>query len=270
MTTATPFTITLGGASGRMGSEVLHAIAQHKDMTIAQALVDANSPYAGEAVTHPHFSEYHFDTQLNPNLPSQAMVVFALPDASMKFVSQARAAHMPVVMCSTGFSENQMQQLDNAAQSIPILVAPNTSVGIFWLGRLASRLASALPLADIEIIESHHRDKVDAPSGTALYLGARIAQARGVRLDDVCENNRNGAHRARVAGSIGFASLRLGGVVGEHKILFGLDGETIELSHKAISRQTFAQGALTLAQWIVGQPPGLYRIEDALTCNAHE
>lgn len=258
------FAIVLAGAAGRMGAEVLNAISAQEDIHLAQALVSRQSNRAGDQLNHPRFADLRFSPSLDPSLGSRVMIVFALPEASMDYLEQARATALPVLMCSTGFTPEQSSVFTQAAQDIPLMLAPNTSLGIVWLARLAGELARGLPQADVEIIESHHRDKLDSPSGTALRLGRAVAQARKVELEQVAESNRTGHNRKRKPGGIGFASLRLGGVVGEHSVHFGLGGETLELTHRAISRQTFALGALSLARWLADQPAGLYRVEDAL------
>ena len=256
--------VTLAGAAGRMGAEVLQAISTRGDTHLVQALVSSNSRYADAHLAHPHFADLRYSTQLDVSLGSKVLIVFALAEASMDYLARACAAGMPVLMCSTGFRPEQHQVFERAAKDIALMLAPNTSLGVMWLVRLAEQLARGLPQADVEIVETHHRDKLDAPSGTALRLGRAVAEARGVKLEDHAEWNRNGHDIKRRDGSIGFASMRLGGVVGEHSVCFGMGGEVIELTHRSISRQTFALGALDLAHWLEAKSTGLYRVEDAL------
>jgi 4-hydroxy-tetrahydrodipicolinate reductase len=146
-----------------------------------------------------------------------------------------------------------------------VLVAPNTSVGVSVVARLAAMAASGLGAGyDVEIFDAHHRMKRDAPSGTALALGEAVAQARAVSLNDVAAFNRSGQNAPRLPGSIGFSSLRAGDIVGEHTVTFAAAGERIEITHRATDRLTFARGALRAAGWLVGRPAGLYGMQDVL------
>src|SRR6516225_2384545 len=155
--------------------------------------------------------------------------------------------------------------LAEAARHAPIVYAGNMSLGVNLLAELVAHVARALdPAWDIEIIEMHHRHKVDAPSGTALLLGRAAAAGRGARLEDVADRGRDGITGARKSGRIGFAALRGGDVVGEHSVIFATDSERIELTHKATSREIFARGALRAARWAAGRKPGLYGMKDVL------
>ena len=160
---------------------------------------------------------------------------------------------------------HRAQQIEAAAQHIPVLVAPNTSIGVALLAQAVALAAAALGSAyDVEISEAHHRMKRDAPSGTALALGEVVAAARGRALAEVAVFDRHGADAPREHGSIGFAVVRAGDIVGEHTVTFAAAGERIEMTHRATDRLIFARGALRAAAWLIGRPPGLYGMQNVL------
>ena len=167
---------------------------------------------------------------------------------------------------TTGLSAADEAALAVAAQSIPVMYAPNYSPGVVLLMTLAERMAAALPAEtyDAEIVEMHHRQKVDAPSGTAVGIGRAVARGRGIRLEDVTESGRDGHTGARKTGAIGFAALRGGQIVGEHTLLFTSGAEQISLNHRALDRRAFATGAIRAALWVSGRKPGLYDMMDVL------
>ena len=170
-----------------------------------------------------------------------------------------------MVAGTTGLSPEQEEEIIKAARHVPVIRAANTSVGVTLLAALAEQAARMLGVDyDIEILEMHHRHKIDAPSGTALALGEVLAKGRGVNLGDVKQAVREGHTGARKAGDIGFATLRGGDVAGEHEIVFAADGERVNLGHKASSRQVFAVGAVRAALWTRAQPPGLYNMRHVL------
>jgi len=170
------------------------------------------------------------------------------------------------VLGTTGLSAADEAAVAEAARHIPVMYAPNYSPGVTLLLALAERMAAALPgeTYDAEIVEMHHRQKVDAPSGTAVGLGRAVARGRGVRLEDVTESGRDGHTGARKTGAIGFAALRGGQIVGEHTLLFTAANEQIALTHRAFDRRAFANGAIRAALWVRGKPPGLYNMTDVL------
>ena len=167
---------------------------------------------------------------------------------------------------TTGLSPAEESAVAEAAKSIPVMYAPNYSPGVVILMDLAQRMAAALPgeTYDAEIVEMHHRQKVDAPSGTAVGIGRAVAAGRGVKLEDVTESGRTGHTGARATGAIGFAALRGGQIVGEHSLSFTSAGEQITLSHRAMDRRSFATGAIRAAIWVAAKPPGLYDMRDVL------
>jgi 4-hydroxy-tetrahydrodipicolinate reductase len=188
-----------------------------------------------------------------------------LPDATAANLAACVAAKLPLVIGTTGHSDAVQAQISAAAERIAIVMAPNMSLGVNLLLKLVELAAAKLDAGyDIEVFEAHHRHKKDAPSGTALALGAAAATGRGVELSDAAEYSRHGDTGARERGSIGFSVFRGGDVVGDHTVTFAGIGERIELTHRAGDRLAFARGAVRAAQWLVGRPPGLYSMRDVL------
>ncbi len=203
--------------------------------------------------------------------PGQLQVVpdvfldFTRPDCSLAVLNFAAQHNVRVVLGTTGFSDEQKQIIAQTAKSIPIVFASNYSVGVNVLLSLVRQTAAIMADADIEIVEAHHRYKVDAPSGTALAIGEAAAQGRGVSLNDVSVCGRNGITGERQYGTIGFSAIRGGDIVGNHNAMFCCDGERVEIGHYASSRATFARGALRAAQWLSDKDPGLYSMREVLS-----
>jgi 4-hydroxy-tetrahydrodipicolinate reductase len=196
---------------------------------------------------------------------AEVAVDFTLPDALDDNLAAVARAGIPLVVGITGLDASRMALVRRASERQAILVAPNMSLAANLLFGLTGRAAAALPADyDVEILDAHHRDKADAPSGTALKLGEIVAGARGGALSDRAVYGRLGKSAGRAPGAIGFASLRAGDIVGHHQVLFAGSGETLELVHRATDRMTFAHGALAAARWILGRPPGLYGMSDVL------
>lgn len=195
-----------------------------------------------------------------------AVIDFTAPAATMKHAALAAETGKVLVIGTTGLSADQKDELAKAAEKAPIVFAPNMSVGVNLAFALVEKVAAVLDkdTADIEIVEMHHKHKVDAPSGTALGLGEAAAKGRGVDLDEVSVRSRDGHTGARENGTIGFANLRGGDVVGDHTVVFACEGERIEITHKASSREVFAKGAVRAAKWAHGKAPGLYSMRDIL------
>jgi 4-hydroxy-tetrahydrodipicolinate reductase len=190
---------------------------------------------------------------------------FTVPQATLDNVNACVAAGCPLVLGTTGHDEAARAKIADAAQRIPLVMAPNMSLGVNLLLKLAELTAKSLDAEyDIEIFEAHHRHKKDSPSGTALGLGAAVAKGRGVALKEVAEYARHGVTEPRRKGAIGFSVFRGGDVIGDHTVTFAGIGERIELTHRASDRMAFARGALKAAQWLVSQPPGLYSMQDVL------
>ncbi len=253
MAASSPIRIAVAGALGRMGRSVVQTVEGRPDLELVARFDrgDGDGLTSREAALH----------------AANVVVDFTSPQASVELARACADQGGPtLVIGSTGFSADQEIALQTAAQRIAMVRAGNFSLGVNLLLGLVRQAARALPAADydIEILEAHHRRKVDAPSGTALMLGQAAAQGRGVELAAVSQTVRDGITGARPDGAIGFAALRGGGIVGEHSVLFAAEDEIITLSHSARDRSLFARGALAAAVWVAGKPPGLYDMQDVL------
>jgi 4-hydroxy-tetrahydrodipicolinate reductase len=196
---------------------------------------------------------------------ADVVIDFSTPAAVFENARNAEENATALVVGTTGLGPEHRETLARAARRVPVVVAANMSVGVNLLLGLTRRVAAILgPEYDVEIVEMHHRHKVDAPSGTALALGAAAADGRGVILDEAAVRVRDGQTGERLKGTIGFASLRGGDVVGEHTVIFAADGERVELTHRTSSRAVFAKGAVRAALWCAGRSPGLYSMRDVL------
>jgi 4-hydroxy-tetrahydrodipicolinate reductase len=260
--------IVVAGAGGRMGRAVLRAIAESDTVCVAGALERSGHPDLGEdaglAAGLPALHVPVTDDPLPAIAAADAIIDFTAPELSVelaRLASQARIAH---VIGTTGCSADDEAQIRVAARHAVIVKSGNMSLGVTLLAALVKQAARALPEYDIEIVEMHHRQKVDAPSGTALLLGHAAADGRGGGLHDRMQKAREGHTGARAAGAIGFASLRGGTVVGEHEVILAGPGERIVLGHVAEDRAIFARGALAAALWGHGRKPGLYTMADVL------
>ena len=196
---------------------------------------------------------------------SDVAIEFTAPEATATHAALAAELGRPIVIGTTGLSGDQETAIRHAAERVPVVWAANTSLGINLLLGLVDQVAARLgPEWDIEILEMHHRGKVDAPSGTALALGRVAAAARGAAFEDVAQRGRDGITGPRRAGAIGFAALRGGDNIGEHHVIFAGMGERLELVHRATNRAIYAKGAVRAARWLVGRPPGLYGMKEVL------
>jgi 4-hydroxy-tetrahydrodipicolinate reductase len=196
----------------------------------------------------------------DPPDEAEALIEFTEPEATVEHLAYAK----PVVIGTTGLSEEQLARVEEAAKSTPVVLAPNMSVGVSLVREVVRELSEKLGTDyDVEIVEAHHRNKVDAPSGTALLLARAAAEGRKNDLDEVAVYGREG-RAPREEGEIGIHALRGGAVVGEHRVIFYSDGEEVEIAHRALSRRTFAAGALRAARFVAGAEPGLYSMRDVL------
>ncbi|HNS86759.1 MAG TPA: 4-hydroxy-tetrahydrodipicolinate reductase [Parvularculaceae bacterium] len=196
---------------------------------------------------------------------ADALIDFTAPAASLSNARLAAEAGVPHIIGTTGFAAEQEEEIAALARRAAIVKSGNMSLGVNLLAALAREAAQRLgPDYDIEIVEAHHRAKIDAPSGTALLLGRAVADGRGVALEDNEIRARDGAVGARPQGAIGFAVIRGGGIIGDHDVMFAGAEETLTLSHRAIDRGLFAKGAVAAAKWAIGKPPGLYSMADVL------
>ena len=261
--------IVVTGASGRMGQMLVKLIAGSDRARLAGCIERAGHAWIGRdigvAMGGADLGVLVTDDPLEAFAQAQAVVDFTSPAATVEFAAlaaQARAVH---VVGTTGLEPVHQRKLDLAAHHAVIIQAGNMSLGVNLLTRLTQKVAQALDADwDIEIVETHHRMKVDAPSGTALMLGQAAAAGRGVALDQALVSGRDGITGARRRGDIGFAAIRGGDVVGEHDVIFAADGERIVLRHIATDRTVFARGALRAALWGQGQKPGRYDMMDVL------
>lgn len=253
--------IAVIGASGRMGRELCRAALQDTDFDLVGGTVRRASEELGADLGELcGWGEAGVVATEDPPEEAEVLIEFTSPEATIEHLAYSK----PAVIGTTGLSPDQRTEIERAAQRVPILLAPNTSVGINLLGKIVGELANKLGSAyDIEIVEAHHRDKKDAPSGTALFLARAAAEGRGQELDEVATYGREGVS-PRERGEIGVHSVRGGAVVGEHRVTFYSDGEEVEVVHRALSRSTFAVGALRAAKFVASAKPGLYSMRDLL------
>ena len=252
-----------------MGAALLRAIDEAPGAKLVGACASASSRWLGQDASAPAGGlsrEVPITGDPNAAVRNATVAIdFALPDATRSNLAACVESGCSLVIGTTGYPLEVRAEIEQAAQRIPIVVAANMSMGVNLLLGLTRLAAKALDEKyDIEIFEAHHRNKKDAPSGTALALGEAAAAGRGVQLADVGTFERHGETGARCAGTIGFAVFRGGDVVGDHTVSFAGIGERIELTHRATDRMTFARGALQAAQWINGRKPGLYSMQDVL------
>lgn len=255
------------GITGRMGQSLIWALREGSPFHLQGAIASAMSQRLGQDAALEGAATRIKITADPAGLLSRGAVAldFSVAGAVVEHARACAAAGVPVLVGATGLDAAANAELERAAKTIAVLVAPNTSVGVAVLRRLVAEAAQALGEGyDVEISEAHHRHKRDAPSGTALSLGEAIATARAVSLDEVAVFGRHGADAARHPGSIGFSVVRAGDIVGEHSVTFAAPGECLELTHRATDRMTFARGALRAAAWLIGRPAGLYGMKDVL------
>ncbi|MFQ5596482.1 MAG: 4-hydroxy-tetrahydrodipicolinate reductase [Nitrospiria bacterium] len=261
--------IIVSGSAGRMGRAILESLYQEDDLELGAALEKKGHPaikkdvgtFIGIGNWGIAFSLYTKKTLLRGDV----VVDFTYPQGTIKMVQESKAKQKPMVIGTTGFTREDHGKIEAAAKKIPIVLSPNMSVGVNVMFKLISDATQALGEAyDVEILEIHHRQKKDAPSGTAIRLGEVVAASRKTSLQQVGRFARQGNIGVRNAGEIGLQSLRAGDVVGDHTVTFAGLGERIELTHRAHHRNNFARGALMAARWIVNQAPGLYDMMDVL------
>ncbi len=260
--------IAIAGASGRMGQMLIEAVRTSDDWVLTGALDAPSSPALGAdaaAFLGPQ-SGVAITADLAVGLANANVLIdFTRPEGTLAHLRVCRALGVNVVIGTTGFTDLQKGEIAAAAKDIAIVMAPNMSVGVNVTLKLLEMAAKALSTGyDIEIIEAHHRHKVDAPSGTALKMGEVIADALGRNLKDCAVYAREGVTGERDPSSIGFATIRGGDIVGDHTVLFAGTGERIEISHKSSSRVTYAQGSLRAARFLRGQKTGLFDMFDVL------
>lgn len=256
--------IAVFGAAGRMGKLVIDCAASDERFKIVGAVEDAKHPKMGRKISAGE-GEIELVAELPVNAGRDVVgICFADKHGLKESVKQAVAAVMPLVIGSTGLSEEHETFIYMASNEIPILQSANFSVGVNVLLSLIKRASAMLNGYEIEIVETHHDKKIDAPSGTAVALGRAAAAARGVEIEDAAVYDRKSVMKARTADEIGFSSIRGGDVVGEHDVIFFGKNERVILAHRAHDRAMFARGALDAAFWLCGKPAGLYSMNDVL------
>ena len=260
--------VAIAGASGRMGHMLIEAIAQSPDCRLAGALdVDGSAALGQDAMAFlGRDSGCRVTADLEQGLrDARFLIDFTRPEGTLRHLAACRERGVKLVIGTTGFSEAQKAEIARAAQDIAIVLAPNMSVGVNVTLKLLEMAARALSTGyDIEIIEAHHRHKVDAPSGTALKMGEVIAEAIGRDLKTCAVYERHGHTGERDPSTIGFSTIRGGDIVGDHTVLFAGTGERIEITHKSASRATYAQGSLRAVRFLAGQSHGLFDMFDVL------
>jgi 4-hydroxy-tetrahydrodipicolinate reductase len=265
----TDMRLVVTGAAGRMGRMLVKTIVETKGVVLAGALEREGAPAlgadAGALAGCDRLGLAIAADPLTAVLHADGIIDFSSPAASVEFAALAAQARIVHVIGTTGLSEEDLTRIGAAARHAAIVRSGNMSLGVSLLAALTRKVAEALGEDfDIEIVEMHHRMKVDAPSGTALLLGEAAAEGRGVALKDRAARARDGLTGARRAGDIGFAALRGGTVIGDHSVIFAGQGERVELKHVAEDRAVFARGALRAALWARERKPGLYSMADVL------
>lgn len=264
----TPQRIAIAGSTGRMGRALIEALAQAGDFQLKAALERSDSPFlgkdAGELLGSP--CGVRISADLERSLAGcDVLVDFTRPEATLKHLEICRSRGIRMVIGTTGFTSEQKERISAASHDVAMVMAPNMSVGVNLTFRLIELTAKVLNEGyDVEIIEAHHRHKVDAPSGTALRMGEVIAQALGRDLAECAVYGREGVTGERKPATIGFATVRGGDIVGDHTALFAGTGERVEITHRAASRATFALGALRAARFLAAKKSGLFDMQDVL------
>jgi len=259
--------LAIAGSSGRMGRTVIEAALATSDLQVVAALDRADSPELGRDCTE--FLGRKIGVPIVSDLAAirdaDVLIDFTRPAATLAHIQICAAAGIGAVIGTTGFDAAGKSALATAAERTAVVVAPNMSVGVQAMLRLVELGARLLAQGyDLEIVETHHRDKVDAPSGTALQLGEVAAKARGQLLEQCAVFSRHGNVGPRPDGSIGFAAVRGGDIIGDHTVLFAGTGERIEITHRSSSRQAYALGALRAARFLEGRSKGLFDMQDVL------
>jgi 4-hydroxy-tetrahydrodipicolinate reductase len=266
---AKPVRLVIMGACGKMGLRLIALASETPGLEIAAAVERAGNPSlgkdAGEAAGVGSLGVAIRDNVAEALAAGDVVIDFSAPGSTLALIPRAVERQRPLVIGTTGLPPDALGTMRQAAGKIPIVFAPNMSLGMNVMFKIVADVARALGGGyDLEIIEAHHRLKKDAPSGTALRLGQILADTTKRRLEDVGVYARQGEIGPRTPSEIGIQTIRAGDIVGDHTVLFGGLGERLEITHRASSRDTFARGALRAAQWLSGKPPGLYDMQDVL------
>ena len=259
--------VAVTGASGRMGQAVARAVSAEPETELACLVARPGSRLVGSSAAS-IVGDENYPITVSDVLDLEAVDVvidFTLPESSLVNARACAEAGVPIVIGTTGFSEAEQMDLESTLASVARCQAANFSTGVNLAYRLLSLAAQVMgAVSDIEIHEAHHKHKIDAPSGTALAMGQAVADAMGQSLSDVAQYDRSSEREARAPGSIGFSVTRAGEIVGEHTVLFASEGERLEITHKAGSRDAFANGAVRAAKFIANKPAGAYTMSDVL------
>jgi 4-hydroxy-tetrahydrodipicolinate reductase len=261
--------IVITGCCGKMGRRIASLACQDKDFEILAGVESRNNPYIGKNLGD-IIGEKSLFVNITQDLASavkgcDAIIDFTTPMASLSNLSVARNEKIPIVIGTTGITDEEHKVIESSAKVIPVLFSSNMSIGVNLLFNLAPMAAASLGKDyDIEIVEAHHNKKKDAPSGTARTILERIAEAKGLRADDIAVYGRKGDVGQRTQNEIGVHAVRAGSIIGEHTVIFAGENETIEIKHKASSRDVFAKGALMAARYIADKSPGLYNMGNVI------
>ena len=261
--------IAISGAGGKMGRALLRIVNGSQRFELSGAVESPKSHLVGIDAGK-LISIDNVGIEVQPSLKNvtdrfDVLVDFSTPQATLENVRTCIDLGVPIVIGTTGFKKYDEEEIFISSKKIPICMAANYSAALNLCFELVERATQVLgDDADIEIIEAHHKEKVDAPSGTALALGKLIADGLGQDFGEIAEYGRHGNSGPREPNAIGFSVIRAGDIVGEHKVMFALDGESIEVSHRASSREAFSLGALRAARWIIGREPALYSMRDVI------
>jgi 4-hydroxy-tetrahydrodipicolinate reductase len=248
--------VAIAGAGGRMGRSLIEAVLADRSLTLAAAFDVPGSPAVGQ-----EYGNVRVSSEPKSAAGADVLIDFTRPEGTLAHLAHAKA----MVIGTTGFSDAQKKAIEEAASRLPIVMAANFAVGVNAAYKLVETAASILGDAyDVEVIEAHHRHKVDAPSGTALQLGQIVATALNRNLAEVARHGRQGETGERPPRQIGFHAIRGGDIVGEHTVVFAGAGERVEVTVRSQSRMTYAAGALRAAKFLKGKPPGLYGMADVL------
>lgn len=252
------------GASGRMGLRILDLACQNKDFQIAGALESANHPLIGKTILD---GRVRVTSDLEPLKGSADVLIdFSTPSATLKHLETIKKwSKVSAVIGTTGFLSTELTTINETAKIMPIVLSPNMSIGVNLMFDLVRLIAEKIPNYDIEIIELHHNQKKDAPSGTALGLAEEITETLKRDMEKDLVHGRKGEVGVRTPKEIGIHAIRAGDIVGDHTVIFAAQGERLEITHRASSRDTFAGGALRAAQWVHTKSPGLYSMKDVLS-----
>ncbi|WP_326534779.1 4-hydroxy-tetrahydrodipicolinate reductase [Pseudorhodoferax sp.] len=265
---AAPLAVAVAGSDGRMGRMLITAVLAAPDCRLSGALVQPGSALLGQdaGATLGQLSGIPLTADLRQGLQgADVLIDFTRPEGTLAHLALCQQLGIAMVIGTTGFDAAGKAAIAAAARQVPIVFAPNMSVGVNVMLRLLDQAARALAQGyDIEVIEAHHRHKVDAPSGTALAMGETLAAALGRDLKDCAVYAREGVTGERDPSTIGFATVRGGDIVGDHTVLFAGTGERIEITHRSSSRANYAAGSLRAAHFLRGRPPGLYGMDDVL------